>query len=205
MRSAGILFQEPENTIHSTDSSPPSEAVPSNSLQNIQPETRKKLEKEAVNESVKEEIKSKKLHTDRLKNLVSRGKVYLYSTRAIFPFDFFPDEISIEPDQVNICVKTFFFTAESRSIPIKNIADIYLSTSLLFASIKIIDNSYMENSVEVEYLRKGEAEKVRRIIQGLIIASKEDVDLSKIEPKRLVTEAERIGEMQGVQWRVDGK
>jgi hypothetical protein len=128
--------------------------------------------------------------------------VYLYKTSAVFPFDFFPNEISIEPDQVNICIKSFFLTAESRSIPIKNIADILISTSFLFASIKIIDTSYIENSVEISYLRKNEAEKVRRIIQGLVLASKENVDLSKIDPKNLVVEAERLGKMQGMDWQI---
>jgi hypothetical protein len=43
---------------------------------------------------------------------------------------------------------------------------------------------------------------VRRIIQGLVLASKENVDLSKIDPKNLVVEAERLGKMQGMDWQI---
>lgn len=171
----------------------------SNNAAVIYPQTRKKIEKEAVTETVKENIKQKKEHVDKLQNLANRGRISLYRICAVFPFDFFPDEISIEPDQINICIKSFFRSGKSYSIPIKNIADVYLYTSFMFASLKIIDTSYIENSVEVPFLRKKEAEKARRIIQGLILASKEGVDLSKIEPKKLIEKAEEIGKMQGVE------
>lgn len=200
MRKASILYDNKSDTLPNHDLSPPPTSKVAQPQLSV--EIKKKIEKEAITETTKEEIKLKKTHSDRLKSLVNRGRVYLFRTSAIFPFDLFPDELSIELDQVNVCIKSFFLTGESRSILIKNIADIYLSTSFLFASLKIIDTSYIENSVEISYLRKDEAERARRIIQGLILASKEEVDLSKIDPKRLLSEAERIGTMKGVDWQV---
>ncbi len=154
----------------------------------------------ATSERVQKEIKQKEFlhenlirHHKHLDALVSSSRMPLYSTSACFPFDFFPDQLSIEIAQVNVMKKSFFFTQHIQSIPIKNVADVFLQTSVFFATLKIIDSSYIENSVKIEYLKKDDACKARQLIQGLVIAHKEGIEVTGIPPKELILKLEQLG------------
>lgn len=136
--------------------------------------------------------------TRDLDNLLRSSQEAIFKTKAIFPFDLFPDQLSIEANQVNFSKKSFFSTYHIQSIPIKNVADVFLQTTLFFASLKIIDSSYIENSIKIDFLTKDNACKARRIIQGLVIAIKNGIDTSKIKVSELAQKAERIGEAQSI-------
>lgn len=133
-----------------------------------------------------------------LEDLVASTRRAIFKTRAVFPFDLFPDQLSIEPTQVNFSKKSFFLTYHLQSIPIKNVADVFLQTSIFFASLRVVDSSYIENSIEIDYLPKDHASKARRIIQGLVIATKNGVDTSKVKISELAQKAEKIGEAQSI-------
>jgi len=136
---------------------------------------------------------------EKMDRLVRSSQKTLLTVSAVFPFDLFPDQISIEPMQINFSKKSFFFTYHMQSIPIRNVADVFLQTSLLFASLKIIDLSYnIENSIKVDYLPKYKACKARRIIQGLVIANKESIDLSQLPPNELAMKAEQLGDAREI-------
>ena len=161
--------------------------------------TKNQTKKDGLVEASKETIKIEQINHDRFKNLVRASNQVLLKVHNVFPFDLFTDEISIEITQINVIKRTFFAVAHLQTIPIKNVADIFLQTSVFFASIKIIDSSYIENSVQIEYLRKEDACKVRRVIQGLVIANKEGIDLTKVPPSDLVSDIESLGNAREVE------
>ncbi|MBP6881999.1 MAG: hypothetical protein KBC15_00405 [Candidatus Levybacteria bacterium] len=133
-----------------------------------------------------------------LDSLVDSSQHALFTAKAVFPFDLFPDQLSIEANQINFSKKSFFSTYHIQSIPIKNVADVLLQTSIVFASLKIIDSSYIENSIKIDFLNRAEACKARRIIQGLVIAMKNGIDTSKIKVTELAQKVEKIGEAQSI-------
>lgn len=135
---------------------------------------------------------------DKLDKLILNSQKTLFTISSVFPFDLFPDQMSIEPTQINVSKKSFFATYHVQSIPLKNVADVFLQTSLFFATLKIIDSSYIENSVKVEYLPKDKACRARRIIMGLVIAMKEDVDLARLPVQDLALKAEQLGDAREV-------
>jgi hypothetical protein len=139
-----------------------------------------------------------KKEEDKVQDLLGNARTALYKCKAVFPFDLFPDELSIEPNQVNIRKNFFFFTSRESSIPLKNIADAIVRTTPFFASLQIVDQNFVENSTEVQFLWKRDAEKARQIIQGLIILSKEGVDVSKLDSKTLRSKLEAIGKMEAL-------
>jgi hypothetical protein len=161
---------------------------PQNTQLNISEEI--KAEEDNVKKSITEERK--------LDNLITNSHKVLFKCSAVFPFDLFPDELSIESTQVNVKRKVFFLTAQSSSVPVKNISDVILSTSIFFSSIRVVDQYFAQNSIDVSFLKKDDALKVKKIIQGLVIAVKEDVDPSRITPNHLVNRAEKLGEMQAI-------
>lgn len=154
-------------------------------------EVKQELAKEAVKQSLEQE--------ERLKNLTRESQHVLYKCQTVFPFDFFPDVISIEPTQVNVRKKTFYGTDHLLTIPIKNISDVHLQTTPFFSSLQFVDRSYAENTLTVDYLRTADAERVRKIVQGLIIAMGEAVDVGRIKPATLKKQAEKLGNMQQIE------
>jgi hypothetical protein len=141
---------------------------------------------------------SNNTHSEKLEKLILNSQRTLFLLSSVFPFDLFPDQISIEPMQINVSKKSFFATYHVQSIPLKNVADVFLQTSLFFATLKIIDSSYIENSIKVEYLPKDKACRARRIIMGLVIAMKENIDLSRLPIHDLALKAEQLGDAREV-------
>lgn len=135
----------------------------------------------------------------RFSSLVQVSETELFRARSVFPFDFFPDEISVEATQVSLILRDFFFTETVHSLPIKNITDCILETSPFFGTIILVDVSFIQNSVTIQYLKKSDAMRVRRIIQGLMVVSKESIDLSRYNPKELREHAEKLGSAQPVE------
>lgn len=157
-----------------------------------------KSSSEASNNKKRQAAITRTKNTNDLDLLVNSSQSPLLHTKSVFPFDFFPDQLSIEIAQINVVKKNFFFTHHIQSIPIKNVADVFLQTSLLFASLKIIDSSYIENSVKIEYLKKDDACRARRIIQGLVVANKEGIDLNGIPTSSLIQKLEQLGNARDV-------
>jgi hypothetical protein len=173
------------------------EAIKAISQQEVSIDGRKQIVQAQV-EGAKEQVKAQQQNEEKLDQLLSQSTHVLYKLVTVFPFDFFTDEISIGPSQIDICIRTFFMTKQMHSIPIKNIADVFIHTSLFFASLKIIDSSFIENSVTISYLKKHEAIRARDIIQGLVIASKEGIDITKVPEDVLLEKIEIIGKQRGM-------
>jgi hypothetical protein len=131
--------------------------------------------------------------SNKISTLMENSDKPLYKCTAVWPFDFFPNEISIEVTQINVKKRFFYGSERVSSIPIKNLADVIVTTSPFFASLEIIDSSFTENSVKISYLPKKDAEKAREIIQGLIVASKEGIDLTKLDVNAIKRKLQIIG------------
>ena len=158
-----------------------------------------KVMNDVKNEIAKEDTRQTIEQETKLRSLTKKSHHILFKCRSVFPFDLFPDEISIEPSQINISVKTFFFTSHLLTIPIKNIADVHLQTTPFFASLKFIDRTFVENSFEINFLIIHDAERVRKIVQGLIIASAEDINVDKIDTDTLKEQVEQLGNMHQIE------
>ncbi len=158
----------------------------------------KKDESQGLNDAKKEKIKIEEINKDRFHNLVEASTHTLFKINSVFPFDFFTDEISIEITQINVIKRFFFATAHLQTIPIKNVADVFVQTSLIFASLRIIDSSYIENSIQVDNLKKNDACMARIIIQGLVVANKEGIDLTKLPKHTLMEDIQSLGKAQEI-------
>ncbi len=149
---------------------------------------------DVASEGLKEEIK----HEQDFGNLVEKSDQVLIKIKAVFPFDFFPNEISVDVNKVNI-VNNYFLSERVHSVLIKDISDIYLDSGILFASLNIIDWGFNNNkSITINYLKKDEASRVLKIIQGLMVSARQNIDLSKIDVPDFKNKVEILGEPGGV-------
>lgn len=112
-----------------------------------------------------------------------RGKCscVLFRTKTVFPFDFFPDDLVIDSEKVSVIIRDFFGSAQIHSVPIKHISDLSVDHSLFFATLHILPGRVFQNQVmSIRHLKKRDAIRARNIIQGLIIADRENVAVDSI-------------------------
>lgn len=149
---------------------------------------------DAEKEGVKEHVKSEQ----KLDDLAFKSNNTLCHIFAVFPFDFFPNEIIVDLTKISI-VENSFLTRRIHSIFLKDIADVFVDGGILFASLNIVDLGFTENVLMINYLDKADAHQARRIIQSLVISAKQDIDLSKIDLSHLQSRLEELGEVKLVE------
>ncbi len=149
---------------------------------------------EIATDTVKDRVKDEVKHGQKFEDLISKSEP-LIRIRSVFPFDFFPDEISVDVAKVNI-IHREFLTKRVQSVYIKNISDVVVNTSILFASLGIIDFGFQGNSVSVNYLSKKDALRTRKIIQGLVVCHKEEIDLTQFDAVHFKQKIEMLGEAE---------
>jgi hypothetical protein len=165
----------------------------------------KDIRMEAVREGVKEHIKEKVIDNekvkDKLKTLVEHEDVVLLKAKTFFPFDLFPDTLTIDTTKVSITKKLFFATENLTIINYKDIADVELETSLFLANLKITYLPKIEGfmppepqKIKIRLLHRSDAVKAQHTIKGLLIARREGIDIARLKPEELTTVITQLGE-----------
>lgn len=134
----------------------------------------------------------------KLDNLVEKTQAPLLSIRQSIPLNPFPNEIIVDINKINIIIRYFFFSKHIHSVYIKDVSDVMVETGLFFATLRIVDVGFTENSIDINYLKTHEAERARRIIQGLVVAQKNGIDFSLFEDSKLCEKIEHLGEAGNV-------
>ncbi len=117
----------------------------------------------------------------------------LFKTRTIFPFDLFPDELIIDENKIDIISGLFFFSKDVFSIPIGNISGVNSSFDLFFGQLRIEAWGLNKNPLPIRFLTKKDAQKARRIISGLILTTKNEIDLKSVPLAKAQMRLEQIG------------
>lgn len=130
---------------------------------------------------------------EQLNRLISRTQRVLLRANTFFPFDFFPDEIVIDENQVNIIRRRFIATKDIESILISEIKSVTVSTSLFFSSLTISRLKPNYEDINIDYLPNQAAKDARQIIQGLMVSEKAEVDIAKIETNLLSKKLKELG------------
>lgn len=163
------------------------------------------LRMEAVNEGIKEHIKEKVRETekikDKLKALTEHEDTVLLQAKTFFPFDFFPDTLVIDTNKVAITKKRFFATQHLNVINYKDISDVELETSLFLANLSIEYYPKIEGMmapeqrrIKIRLLKKSEAIKAQHIIKGILLARREEIDVTRLTPDEFTEVITQLGE-----------
>lgn len=141
----------------------------------------------------KELLKNKKGgKMDKLAKLIESERVLL-SVKTVFPFTFFPDTVVVTEEKVSLVNEIFYFSKQIRSVLIKDIATVQVGTSLFFGKLEIIDKNFQARPIIVDYLKKDDALEARRVIQGLIVIAREEMDLQQTEISDLTKTVGELG------------
>lgn len=157
-----------------------------------------KLEKDPKTQASEEMEKDALKEDSKLKNLIAGSNRILLKVSTVFPFDFFPDDIIIDETKVTIIFRTFFWTERVHSIYVKDLSDVLVEVSPFFATLKLVDLGFKENSIDIPFLRKSQAIRARQIIQGLVISAKQGIDVTKYSADHLAQMMQEIGTSENV-------
>lgn len=147
------------------------------------------LEGEVVDEAqedwLKEQLTEQRRHEDRFDHAVVQSNMVLFACKSVFPFDFFPNEVIIDINKITLIDREFFMSGGIQSIYLKDIYDVEIETGPFFSTLIISNTYFTANKLEVKYLKKKDAVKLREIMLGLICANKVGIDLTKLDKTNL--------------------
>lgn len=149
--------------------------------------------KQGNDEAERQKVMQSNLQSSKLNALSKSSTNVLYKLTSVFPFTFFPTDVIINPDKVTVVFRNFLFSKQIHSIFIKDILVVEVATSPFFASLRLVDKGMRDNELKVSFLPQTKALKAQRVIQGLIVASKQGIELSSIEVSDVLHKVENIG------------
>ena len=113
-----------------------------------------------------------------LVELFDKPTSVLMKLKTFFPFDLFPDKISIDLIKITIGKNIFFSSSQIKNILMKDIVYVKTETSIFMATLKITEGRDKQNPYVIKPLKKDDAIKAGKIISRLVIGRSESLSFS---------------------------
>lgn len=148
-------------------------------------------EEKGQEEAVKNYAEKTENNRQVVADMVNSSNRILLKVSSLFPWDFFPNSIIVEETRVTI-IHRELFSSQVHSVDIKNISNIFIGTGILFAQLTLVSDTFTQNKIVINRLRKKDAILVRRIIEGLRMFVKENIDTTNYTPRELVSKLKEL-------------
>lgn len=120
----------------------------------------------------------------------------LLRVTTVFPLTLFPDTITIDRTKLTISHREFFKVGEALSINIEDILNVVAGVGPFFGTIKISTRFFDPDKPYVVYkLWRKDALRIKRILQGYIIAMQKGVDCSSLSTRELARLLDELGKV----------
>lgn len=136
----------------------------------------------------KKQVQDDKIVADLIKK---SNRILVKISSHALPFDFFPNSIVVEEGRVTI-INRHFLSSEVHSVDMKNIANIFINTTWFFSQLVIISKTFEENEIKIRNLRTKDAIFVRRIIEGLRVFEREEINTSDYTVEELISKLKKL-------------
>lgn len=172
-----------------------------NKINKLRKESQAKRQDRNVAEDVKPEVekevqKIERVQERRFDELMKKSTEVLFSAKSVFPFDFFPTEITVTIHKVDI-VYNSFYTRTIQPVYIQNISDVFVTRGFLFSTLTIVDAGFTNHTLVVKNMKNEDALEAMKVIQGLVVSTKQRIDLTQIEMQDLAEKVRVIGAPSG--------
>lgn len=103
----------------------------------------------------------------------------LFSISSVFPFDLFPDTLTIQENKVKIIFQHFPMSYRVHAVLLRDITDVVVDTHLFLSSLTMIDSSNYRFPIEisVKNLQIDDALKARDIIQDMVASQRQRITI----------------------------
>ena len=161
------------------------------------PSDAKDVKPPPVNNIKQESNTSRQRKTEKdkraIRDMVHDSNAILMSISSVYPFDLFPSTINVEATRVTIITRQLF-ASQVHSIDIKDISSVFIETSIIFAAITLKSKTYEQKELLINNLWKKEAILLRRIIEGLRMFEKKDINTTDFSKEELLYKLEELSE-----------
>lgn len=158
----------------------------------------KVLEESGLEEQIKKQAASREADRESVDRLVKSSNRCIISVSTSLPWTFFPTTINVEESRVTFIFRQFL-SSQSHSVDIKDISNVFIESSLFFATLQIVSRTYIQNDIKIGNLNKNKAVKVRMIIEGLRTLSGHNINTSSYRVSELIAKIEEMHFSQGGQ------
>ena len=131
---------------------------------------------------------------EKLMDVTAGAHDVLFTANTVFPFTLFPDTISMDRQQLTIVHRPFFLTANTISVQIEDIFNLESNVGPFFGSVHLFSKYFTDSVRQINYLSRGNALKIQRLIQGYMIARSRNIDCSTIEKNQLIILLNDLGQ-----------
>lgn len=129
-----------------------------------------------------------------LTQTINRSHEVLIEATTVFPFTLFPDTVTLDRAKLTISHREFFWTGEVMSIRIEDILNVTADVGPFFGSLKIFTRFFnVDKPYSVNFLKRADALKIKRVLQGYIIALQKNIDCSTLPTKELSAMLDDLG------------
>jgi len=133
-----------------------------------------------------------------LDRIMEESNEILAHFRGVWPFDFFPDEVIIDKKAITIVRHWFFGVGQKITCHFDDLVNAEVNVGPFFGSLKIYSKYFTDGEEDIKWFSRGDAKKIHAILQGLLMAKKEGVDLHDIPNDELLTKLYKIGKHRGL-------
>jgi len=129
-----------------------------------------------------------------LKKIVSQSHEVLMSANTVFPLTLFPDTITIDRTKVTITRRDFFWSSDVLSIRIEDVLNVQATVGPLFGSLTLASRVMSTvDHFQIRHLWRGDAMRLKQIIQGYVIAQHNKIDTSHLRKNELIETLIELG------------
>lgn len=121
----------------------------------------------------------------KLKEVTEESQDIIYTAKSIFPFALFPDTIHVDRHKLTIIYKIFFWTEQTISVPITDIKNIQADIGPFLGSLTVTSDHFINNTQTIKFLKRSDVKCIQELVQGAMVASKEEIDTTKVETGEL--------------------
>jgi len=149
------------------------------------------LEEKGREDEVKIHAGKEEKNRQAVEDMVSNSNRILLKISSVFPWDLFPSSLIAEETRLTI-IHRQLFSSQIHSVDIKNISNVFIDNALIFAQLTIVSNTFAENQIVINRLRKKEAIFMRRIIEGLRMFVNKDIDTTNYQIEELIQKLKQL-------------
>ncbi len=149
------------------------------------------LTQSGINEYTKNIATKKEVDIQEVNDLVKKSNRSIIRISSFFPLDLFPNTIDVEESRV-IFRFNQLLSSQSHSVDIKDISNVFLDSSIFFASLQVVSRTYTQNEIKIGKLNIDKAKKVQRVIEGLRTFAEHKISTSNYNIDELISKIEEF-------------
>jgi hypothetical protein len=131
-----------------------------------------------------------------LVDAIGNSQDVLVRAKTVFPFKIFPTIVAVDRTKMTITERDIFKSGEVLSIRIEDILNVTVHVNPFLGSIKISTRFFNpEKPYVVNCLSRDDALKLKRIVQGYLIARQQDIDTGALPTKELAIMLDELGKV----------